>query len=58
MLFDVIQTITGSQINQKSYRLWKGEVVSLLLLPCLPIDIGTRAFAAFPVPFLLFFPDT
>ncbi|XP_062003511.1 uncharacterized protein LOC133721021 isoform X3 [Rosa rugosa] len=23
MLFDVIQTITGSQINQKSFRLWK-----------------------------------
>ncbi|KAE8711099.1 WAT1-related protein [Hibiscus syriacus] len=26
MLFDVIQTITGSPINQKCFRLWKGNV--------------------------------
>ncbi|CAI0472593.1 unnamed protein product [Linum tenue] len=25
MLFDVIQTITGCAINQKSFRLWKGD---------------------------------
>ncbi|KAJ4822193.1 hypothetical protein Tsubulata_030309 [Turnera subulata] len=25
MLFEVIQTITGSPINQKSFRLWKGD---------------------------------
>lgn len=29
MLFEVIQTITGSPINQKSYRIWKGVVISL-----------------------------
>ena len=26
MLFDVIQTITGSPINQKSFRAWKGDI--------------------------------
>ena len=29
MLFEVIQTITGSPINQKSFRLWKGDANSL-----------------------------
>ncbi|KAE8657864.1 auxin-induced protein 5NG4-like [Hibiscus syriacus] len=29
MLFDVIQTITGSPINQKCFRLWKGATVEL-----------------------------
>lgn len=27
MLFDTIQTITGSPINQKNFRIWKGELI-------------------------------
>lgn len=30
-LFEVIQTITGSPINQKSFRLWKGVVICLFI---------------------------
>ncbi|KAJ0817749.1 putative Jas TPL-binding domain-containing protein [Helianthus annuus] len=32
VLFEVIQTITGSQINQKSFRIWKGNHFLLLLV--------------------------
>lgn len=32
MLFEVIQTITGSPINQKSFRLWKGNASYLIQL--------------------------
>ncbi|KAL5800056.1 hypothetical protein ACOSQ4_032940 [Xanthoceras sorbifolium] len=28
MLFDTIQTVTGSQINQKNFRIWKGNAAS------------------------------
>lgn len=26
VLFDVIQSVTGSPINQKNFRIWKGDV--------------------------------
>lgn len=32
VLFEVIQTITGSPINQKCFRLWKGDGKYLILL--------------------------
>lgn len=28
MLFDVIQNVTGSAINQKNFNTWKGELIS------------------------------
>lgn len=30
MLFDAIETVTGSQINQKNFRLWKGKFYVVL----------------------------
>ncbi|KAK6942919.1 Tify domain binding domain [Dillenia turbinata] len=39
MLFEVIQTITGSPINQKSFRLWKGITNYSIKLTLLNQDI-------------------
>ena len=30
LLFDAIQTVTGSPINQKSFRIWKGNINSTI----------------------------
>lgn len=59
MLFDVIQTITGSPINQKSFRLWKGDANKLFpYYRCLdPIYFATRTFSILFF-FFFFFPGT
>lgn len=40
MLFEVIQTITGSPINQKSFRVWKGIILHLVLLVMCVLNVS------------------
>lgn len=42
LLFDTIQTVFGAPINQKSFRIWKGNNIFIMLYEpslCMPVHV-------------------
>ena len=45
MLFDAIQTVFGAPINQKSFRIWKGNGnICFDFLPCIQLELFCLLF--------------